>query len=69
MAPHRILIPAQHSKLASGPPIGSPDDHEQVVAADQRFQAALDKAIAAGRERVQAVEATVQLKRHTSSPY
>jgi len=33
--------------------------------ADERFQAALDKAIATGRERIVAVEATVQLKRHT----
>jgi hypothetical protein len=32
---------------------------------DQRFQAALDQAIAKGRERIEAVEATVQLKRHT----
>jgi hypothetical protein len=29
------------------------------------FQAALDQAIAKGRERIEAVEATVQLRRHT----
>ena len=33
------------------------------IAPFERFQAALDKAIAAGRERVEAVEATVALKR------
>ena len=44
---------------------GPSDDHAQLVAADERFQAALDKAITAGRERVEAVEATVALKRRT----
>jgi hypothetical protein len=41
------------------------DEHAQLVDADQRFQATLDQAIAKGRERIAAVEATVQLKRHT----
>jgi len=36
-----------------------------LLEADQLFQAALDQAIAKGRERIEAVEATVQLKRHT----
>jgi hypothetical protein len=37
-----------------------------LVEADQRFQAALEHAIATGSERIEAVEATVQLKRHTT---
>jgi hypothetical protein len=45
------------------PPIAAPDEHAQLVEADQRFQAALDQAIAAGGERVEAVQATVHLKR------
>jgi hypothetical protein len=57
---------AQQSKLVSESPIAAPDEHAQLVEADQRFQAALDQAIAAGGERVEAVQATVQLKkRHT----
>jgi hypothetical protein len=66
MATPRILRPAQRSKLASGPAIASPcDEHAQLMEADERFQAALDKAIATGRERIVAVEATVQLRRRT----
>jgi hypothetical protein len=66
MPPPRILRPAQHSKLASGPAIAAPEDeHAQLVDADQRFQAALGQAIATGSERIAAVAATVQLKRHT----
>ena len=63
MAPPRILRPAHRSKLASGPGIAAPDDGHALLEADQRF--ALDQAIAKGRERIEAVEATVQLKRHT----
>ena len=56
----------QQSKLLLEPPIGVPDEqHAQQVAADQRFQAALAQAIAAGDERIEAVQATVQLKRRT----
>jgi hypothetical protein len=51
--------------MASGPGIAAPDDGHALLEADQRFQAALDQAIAKGRERIEAVEATVQLKRHT----
>jgi hypothetical protein len=47
------------------PPIGGSEEHAQQVAADQRFQAALARAIAAGDERIEAVQATVQLKRRT----
>jgi len=44
----------------------APDEHSQLIEADQRFQAALDQAIAAGGERVEAVQqATVHLKRRT----
>ena len=53
----------QGNKLILEPPIAAPDEHEQLVEADQRFQAALAQAIAAGDERTEAVEATVQLKR------
>jgi hypothetical protein len=49
------------ARLASGPGIAAPDDGHALLEADQRFQAALDQAIAKGRERVEAVEATVQL--------
>ena len=59
------LTPRQQNKLVAEPPIAASDDHAQLVAADERFQAALDKAITAGRERVEAVEATVALKRRT----
>jgi hypothetical protein len=65
MSSHRNFRPAQHSKLVSDQPIAAPDEHAQLVEADQRFQAALDQAIAKGRERIEAVEATVQLRRHT----
>ena len=41
------------SKL--GPPVATPDDDHALVEADQRFQAALDQAIAAGGERKDAV--------------
>ena len=62
-APH--LAPSAPNKLASGPGIAAPDDGHALLEADQRFQAALDQAIVKGRERIEAVEATVQLKRHT----
>ena len=39
-----------------------PEEYARQVEADQRFQAALGQAIAAGDERIEAVEATVQLK-------
>jgi hypothetical protein len=55
------LRPAHRSKLASGPGIAAPDDGHALLEADQRFQAAPDQAIAKGRERIEAVEATVQL--------
>jgi len=44
--------------------IAAPDDHA-LVEADQRFQTAIAQAIAVGGERVEAVEATVDLKRRT----
>jgi hypothetical protein len=65
MSSYRDLHPEQQNKLVAEPPIAAPDDHAHLVAADERFQAALDKAIAAGHERVEAVEATVALKRRT----
>jgi len=60
---------AAESKLVSEPPIGAPgDERAQLVEADQRFQAALEQAIAAGGERKQAVEATVTLKKRRRKP-
>jgi hypothetical protein len=58
----------QQNKLVSEPPLAAPDEYEQLVQADQRFRAALGQAIAAGGERIEAVEATVQLKRRTKLP-
>ena len=59
----------QGSKLISEQPVATPDDHARLVEADLRFQAALDVAIATGGERIEAVNATVQLKqRRTKLP-
>jgi hypothetical protein len=56
----------QRSKLVSEPPLAAPvDEHARLVEADQRFQAALAQAIAAGGERVEAMQATVDVKRRT----
>ena len=68
MSSHHNFRPGQQNKLVSEPPLAAPDEHAQLVEADQRFQAALGQAIAAGGERIEAVEATVQLKRHTKLP-
>ena len=54
------------NKLVLEPPIAAADEHARLVEADQRFQAALGQAIAAGGERIEAVEATVQLKQRRS---
>jgi hypothetical protein len=59
----------QGSKLIEAPPVAVPDERAELVEADQHFQAALDVAIAAGHERIEAVRATVQLKqRRTNLP-
>ena len=68
MSSHHNFRPGQQNKLVSEPPIAAPDEHAQFVEADQRFRAALGQAIAAGAERIEAVEATVQLKRRTKLP-
>jgi hypothetical protein len=65
MSSHHNFRPGQQNKLVSEPPIAAPDEHAQFVEADQRFRAALGQAIAAGAERIEAVEATIQLKRRT----
>jgi hypothetical protein len=65
MSSHHNFRPGQQNKLVSEPPIAAPDEHAQPVEADQRFRAALGQAIAAGGERIEAIEATVQLKRRT----
>jgi hypothetical protein len=59
----------QQNKLVAEPPIAVPDEHAELVKADERFQAALHVAIASGRESVEAMQATVQLKpRRTKLP-
>jgi len=58
----------QGSKLILEQPVAAPDGYAELVKADQRFQAALDVAIATGGERIEAVKATVQLKRRTKLP-
>ena len=68
MSSHHNFRPGQQNKLISEPPIAAPDEHAQFVEADQRFRAALGQAIAAGGERIEAVEATVQLKRRRNCP-
>ena len=68
MSSHHNFRPGQQNKLVSEPPIAAPDEHAQLVEADQRFRTALGQAIAAGAERIEAVEATVQLKRRTKLP-
>jgi hypothetical protein len=68
MSSHHNFRPGQQNKLVSEPPIAAPDEHAHLVEADQRFRAALGQAIAAGAERIEAVEATVQLKRRTKLP-
>src|SRR6516162_11114006 len=68
MSSHHNFRAGQQNKLVSEPPIAAPDEHAQLVEADQRFRAALGQAIAAGGERIEAVEATVQLKRRTKLP-
>ena len=62
--PRIELRPVRQGKLVSGPAIAiSGDEHAELVDADRRLQAALDHAIATGSERIEAVEATVQLRR------
>ena len=43
MSSYRDLHPEQQNKLVAEPPIAASDDHAQLVAADERFQTALDK--------------------------
>ena len=57
---------SQGSKLILEQPVAVPDEHAELVKTDKRFQAALDVAIATGDERIEAVEATVQLKRRST---
>ena len=68
MSRPRDFRPEQQNKLLLEPPIGVPDEQHAQVAADQRFQAALAQAIAAGNERFEAVYATVDVKRRTKRP-
>jgi hypothetical protein len=66
MSSHRnYRPPGQQNKLVSEPPIVTPDEQAHLVEADQRFEAALDKVIATGSERIAAVEVTVLLKPRT----
>jgi hypothetical protein len=67
MSSPRDFRPEQQNKLLLEPPLAVPgDEHLQLVKADQRFQAALAQAIASGGERVEAVYATVDVKRRTN---
>jgi hypothetical protein len=64
--PRVELRPVRQGKLVSAPAIAiSTDENAELLDADRRFQAALDHAIATGSERIEAVGATVQVKRHT----
>jgi hypothetical protein len=65
MSSYRDVHPEQQNKLASGPAIAAPENEHVRVEADQRFRAALAQAIALGGERVEAVYATVDVKRRT----
>ena len=58
------------NKLIEEPALAvPPDEHAELVKADQRFQNALHVAIAAGHESIEAMQATVQLKpRRTKLP-
>ena len=50
MSTPRDFRPEQQNKLLLEPPIGVPDEqHARLVVADQRFQAALARAIEAGK--------------------
>ena len=60
-----MMSDGQQNKLVSEPPIAAPDEYAQLVQADQRFRAALAQAIAKGGERVEAMQATVDVKRRT----
>ena len=66
MSSHRDYPPpGQQNKLVLEPPIAAPDHHAQLVEADERFRAAMAEAIVAGGERVEAMYATVDVKRRT----
>jgi len=61
-----MMSDGQRNKLVSEPPLATPgDEHARLVEADQRFRAALAQAIAKGGERVEAVQATVDVQRRT----
>jgi hypothetical protein len=57
-----VIFEAVGSKLIEKPPVAVPDEHAELVKADQRFQDRLHVAIAAGHESIEAMQATVQLK-------
>jgi hypothetical protein len=65
MSSHHNFRAGQQNKLVSEPPIAAPDEHAHLVEADQRFQAALGQAIAAGGERIEAVEIRRELSSRT----
>jgi hypothetical protein len=49
MSSHHNFRPGQQNKLVSEPPIAAPDEHAQLVEADQRFRAALGQGHCCGR--------------------
>jgi len=65
MSSHHNFRAGQQNKLVSEPPIAAPDEYALLVEADQRFQAAPGQAIAAGGERIEAVEIRRELSSRT----
>jgi hypothetical protein len=63
------MSPSQAAKsrpcLKPPPLIAAPHQHAQLVEVDERFHAAMAEAIVAGGERVEAMYATVDVKRRT----
>jgi hypothetical protein len=68
MATLEVMSSFRKYRSKLGPAIAAPDDDHALVEADQRFQAALAQAIVARGERVEAVQATVDLKRRRTKP-
>jgi len=76
MSSHHNFRPGRQNKLVSEPPIAAPDEHAQLVEADQRFQAALGQAIAAGhlsslsdaRQALLSAAADPQINRRRATP-
>jgi hypothetical protein len=55
-------------KLLSGEPIDSGAERGKLIQANNRFVAALDRALRTGAETIEAVEATVKLRQYPRAP-